>query len=101
MNVQNIVFSGTSVGVPSTTASTTSLGSLSGTGNATQSNQMMSDAAGIGTAGAASAAQMIDDVMTKWLDVKVIDFILNDSDNNDEYKKCILKGGTEKDCANI
>jgi hypothetical protein len=39
--------------------------------------------------------------MTKWLDVKVIDFILNDSDNNDEYKKCILKGGTEKDCANI
>jgi hypothetical protein len=50
--------------------------------------------------GAASASQMIDDVMTKWLDVKVIDFI-NDNDNNDEYKKCILKGGTEKDCANI
>jgi hypothetical protein len=100
LNVQNIIFSGTSVGVPSTAASTTSLGSLSGAGSATQGNQMMSNAAGIGAAGAANASQMIDDVMTKWLDVKVIDFI-NDNDDNDKYKKCILKGGTDKDCANI
>jgi hypothetical protein len=39
---------------------------------------MLSSAAGIGAAGNANASQMLDDVMTKWLDVKVIDFILDD-----------------------
>jgi hypothetical protein len=86
--------------VPAVATAITGIGTLSGSGGATQNSQMLSNAAGLGAAGAASAAQMIDDVMTKWLDVKVIDFILNDSDNNDEYKKCILKGGTEEDCAN-
>jgi hypothetical protein len=63
-------------------------------------SQLLSNASVIGAANSVSASQMIDDVMAKWLDVKVIDFI-NDNDSNDEYKKCILKGGTEKDCANI
>ena len=67
-----------SVGVPSVTTATTSLGTLSGSGSATQNSQMLSSAAGIGAAGNANASQMLDDVMTKWLDVKVIDFILDD-----------------------
>jgi len=99
INAGNISGIGSVVGVPMTTA-TTSIGTLSGTGSATQNSQLMSSASGLGEANAARASQMMDDIMTKWLDVKVIDFILNDSDNNDEYKKCILKGGTEKDCAN-
>ena len=39
---------------------------------------MMSDAAGMSAAKTANVSQMIDNIMTKWLDVKVIDFILND-----------------------
>jgi filamentous hemagglutinin family protein len=101
LNAGNISFTTGSIGVPAVATATTGIGTLSGTGSATQSGQLMSSASGLGAANAAKASQMIDDVMTKWLDVKVIDFILNDSDNNDEYKKCILKGGTEKDCANI
>jgi len=101
LNAGNISFTTGSIGVPSMATATTSIGTLSGTGSATQNSQLLSSASGLGAATAANASQMIDDIMTKWLDVKVIDFILNDSDNNDEYKKCILKGGTEKDCANI
>ena len=100
LNVGNISSIGSVAGVPITTA-TTSIGTLSGSGSATQNSQLLSSASGLGTASAASAAQMIDEVMTKWLDVKVIDFILSDSDDNDEYKKCILKGGTKESCANI
>jgi filamentous hemagglutinin family protein len=100
INAGNISFTSGSIGVPSTASATTGIGNLSGSGSVAQNSQMLSNASGIGAAGAASASQMIDDIMTKWLDVKVIDFI-NDNDSNDEYKKCILKGGTEKDCANI
>ncbi|MGA9110651.1 MAG: filamentous haemagglutinin family protein [Smithella sp.] len=78
LNVGNISSTSGSVGVPSVTTATTSLGSLSGSGSATQNSQMLSSAAGIGAAGNANASQMLDDVMTKWLDVKVIDFILDD-----------------------
>ncbi len=100
LNVNNISFTAGSVGVPSTASATTSIGTLSGSGSVAQNSQMLSNASGIGAAGAANASQMIDDIMTQWLDVKVIDFI-SDNDDNDKYKKCILKGGTEKDCANI
>jgi len=99
LNVGNISSIGSVVGVPITTA-TTSIGTLSGSGSATQNSQLMSSASGLGEANAARASQMMDDIMTKWLDVKVIDFIINDGDDNDKYKKCILNGGTEEDCAN-
>ncbi|MGD0277879.1 MAG: filamentous hemagglutinin family protein [Smithella sp.] len=78
LNVGNISFTTGSVGVPSVTTATTGIGSLSGSGSATQNSQMLSSAAGIGAAGTANASQMIEDVMAKWLDVKVIDFILDD-----------------------
>jgi hypothetical protein len=78
LNVNNISSTNGSIGVPSITTATTGLGTLSGSGSATQNSQMLSSAAGIGAAGNANASQMLDDVMTKWLDVKVIDFILDD-----------------------
>jgi len=80
VNVQNIVSTSGTVGVSGTTASTASLGSLSGAGSVAQNSQLLSSASGLGAAGAANAAQMIDDVMTQWLDVKVIDFIINDNE---------------------
>jgi len=70
VNVQNIVSTSGTVGVSGTTASTASLGSLSGAGSVAQNSQLLSSASGLGAAGAANAAQMIDDVMTQWLDVK-------------------------------
>ena len=100
LNAGNISFTTGSIGVPSVSTATTGIGTLSGSGSAMAGSQLLSNASVIGAANSVSASQMIDDVMAKWLDVKVIDFI-NDNDNNDEYKKCILKGGTEKDCANI
>ena len=100
LNAGNISFTTGSIGVPAVATATTGIGTLSGSGNAMAGGQLMSNVSGLGAANAANASQMIDDVMTKWLDVKVIDFI-NDNDDNDKYKKCILKGGTDKDCANI
>jgi filamentous hemagglutinin family protein len=100
LNAGNISFTTGSIGVPSVSTATTGIGTLSGSGSAMAGSQLLSNASVIGAANSVSASQMIDDVMAKWLDVKVIDFI-NDNDSNDEYKKCILKGGTEKDCANI
>ena len=78
LNVNNISFTAGSVGVPSTASAATGIGTLSGSGSVAQNSQMLSNASGIGAAGAANASQMIDDIMTQWLDVKVIDFIIND-----------------------
>ena len=80
LNAGNISFTTGSIGVPSMATSTTGIGTLSGSGSATQNSQLLSNASGIGAAGAANASQMIDDIMTKWLDVKVIDFIINDEE---------------------
>jgi filamentous hemagglutinin len=76
LNAQNISFAAGSVGVPAAaTAGTSGIGTLSGTGTvAAQNVQLASDATGLASANAAQAAQMIDDIMTKWLDVKVIEF---------------------------
>ncbi len=76
LNVNNINFSNGSVGVPVATTATVGLGALSGQGSvATQNSQMLSDASGINAANAAQASQMIDNIMAKWLDVKVVDFV--------------------------
>jgi hypothetical protein len=75
LNVQNISFTAGSVGVPITTEGTAGIGALSGAGTvASQNSQLMSDASAIASTSAAQAAKMIDDIMTKWLDVKVIEF---------------------------
>ncbi len=80
-NATNISFSTGSIGVSQATAGTAGIGNLSGAGNVTtQSSQLTSDSAGIGATRAAQASQMIDNIMTKWLDVKVIDFVEDDDE---------------------
>jgi hypothetical protein len=82
-NAANISFSAGSIGVPQQSAATTNLGTLTGSGSATQNSQLTSDVAGIDVA-RAQASQMIEDIIAKWLDVKVIDFV--EDDNSGENK---------------
>jgi hypothetical protein len=74
LNVSNISFSAGSIGVPKP-VETSGIGTLSGTGAVAQSAQLTSDVAGIAAANAAQASKMIEDIMAKWLDVQVIDFV--------------------------
>jgi hypothetical protein len=87
-NSTNISFSAGSIGVPQQSAGTANIGTLSGTGSVTQNSQLASDVSGLGMA-QAQASQMIEDIVTKWLDVKVIDFVEdeNSDQNSDENKK--------------
>ena len=79
LNAQNIVFSSGSVGVSQPTAGAGSLGTLSGAGTVTSGTAKLSqEAASVATARSDRAAQMIEEIMTRWLDVKVIDFILDE-----------------------
>jgi filamentous hemagglutinin family protein len=76
VNSVNIFSSGSSIGVPVATTATVGLGALSGQGAvASQNSQMLSDVAGINAASESQASQMIDNIMAKWLDVKVVDFV--------------------------
>jgi hypothetical protein len=76
LNVQNIIFSSGSVGVPQTAVGTTGIGTLSGAGVVTGgTTQLAQETAGVAAARAAQASQILEDMMTKWLDVKVIDFV--------------------------
>lgn len=75
LNVANISFSSGSVGVPKTSEGTAGIGTLSGSSAAMQSGQLTSEGYGAGVARAKNASQMIEDIIAKWLDVKVIDFI--------------------------
>ncbi|HEX8947709.1 MAG TPA: filamentous hemagglutinin family protein, partial [Dissulfurispiraceae bacterium] len=81
LNAANIAGIGSVVGVPKTTTGATNLGALSGAGTvATQGSQALSEASGgVAAQRTAQAAKMIEDIMMKWLDVKVIDFVQNDS----------------------
>ncbi|HXY55549.1 MAG TPA: filamentous hemagglutinin family protein [Nitrospirota bacterium] len=87
-NVTNITFSVGSVGVPQQSVGTANIGSLSGTGNMTQNTQLANDVSGLAMA-QSQASQMIEDIVTKWLDVKVIDFVedAHNDQNDDESKK--------------
>ncbi len=84
VNASNIVASGIVAGVPQTASASTSIGALSGTNSATQSSQAMSDASGAIGGRKAQTDQMIDDTLMKWLDVKVIDFILDSQDSGSQ-----------------
>jgi hypothetical protein len=76
VNSQNILASTGSVGVPVASDGAAGLGALAGSTAAMQSNQQMNQASGIG-AQTPDASQMIEDILTRWLDVKVIDFIID------------------------
>jgi filamentous hemagglutinin family protein len=78
LNVQNISFSGGSVGVPSTSAAGPSLGALAGVSNLSQaitSDTLSNVAGGAGNAGSQAASGAF---APQWVDVKVIGFYESD-----------------------
>jgi len=83
LNSQNITAGIGSVGVPASSGSSVSIGSLSGSSGLADSSKMIEQTAGVGAARDAlkSTTQVLDDFMAKFLDVKVISF---DSDPGDD-----------------
>jgi len=83
LNSQNITAGVGSVGVPSSSGSSVSIVSFSGTSGLADSSKMIEQTAGVGAARDAlkSTTQVLDDFMSKFLDVKVISF---DSDPGDD-----------------
>ncbi len=77
-NVANVSFSLGSIGVPLASTGATAIGTLSGSGTLTQSS-LSSDTAAISGANL-QASQMIENIIAKWLEVQVIDFVVEDSD---------------------
>jgi hypothetical protein len=82
-NASNINFSAGSVGLPQASEGTASLGTLTGTTSATQTSQLTSDASGL-NATKVQASQMVEDIIAKWLEVKVIDFVEDDDKTKEE-----------------
>lgn len=95
LNTKNISFSAGSVGVPSGTDSSVSLGALGGNSSMTDSSKMIETASsGGGTKDSAKQklAQAADDFLSKFLDVRVIGFDLDtlpasDKDATEEQEK--------------
>lgn len=76
-NTDNISFSNSSVGVPSTSDAGVSLGALAGAGSVTENSKMMEQATAMGDAKDKSDATQVaamDDFMSKFLDVRIIGF---------------------------
>ena len=78
LNVQNISFSAGSVGVPAQSQSV-NLGALTGTSNLAPKSTVTEETGGLTTKSrsVAEATQPIEDIVMKWLDIKVIDFDLS------------------------
>jgi hypothetical protein len=94
LNANNISFSAGSVGVPTSSGNSVSLGSLSGTSNVTDSSKMIETASSGGLSKESAQnrmSQAADDFLSKYLDVKVISFDaempLDDKDSNDEQDR--------------
>ncbi|HET6516149.1 MAG TPA: filamentous hemagglutinin family protein [Thermodesulfovibrionales bacterium] len=86
VNVSNISFSTGSVGLPAAASGTAGIGTLSGTGAlAAATTQLSQDSAAVSATKAAQASQLIESIVPKWIEVKVIDFVQDD--NQDETKK--------------
>ncbi|MBI5237025.1 MAG: filamentous hemagglutinin family protein [Deltaproteobacteria bacterium] len=77
LNAANISSTlGSVVGMPQATAGTANIGNMSGAGTVTAGTaQLSQETAGISSSNAGRGSQMIEDIMAKWLDVKVIDFV--------------------------
>lgn len=85
LNAQNISFSAGSVGVPSASGGSVGLGALAGAGSVTDNSKMLEQSSALGAAKDKTAPQAnaVDDFMSKWLDVKIINF---DTDSDDGGK---------------
>lgn len=62
-------------GMPASASGATGLGSLSGAGSAAAGTAELSQNAVSMASSQASASQMVEDIIAKWLDVKVIEFV--------------------------
>jgi hypothetical protein len=82
-NAANISFSVGSIGMPQASGGAASLGTLAGSGSATQNSQLTSEASSL-SAAKAQAAQMVEDIVAKWLEVKVIDFVEDETEAEEE-----------------
>ena len=90
LNAKNITFSAGSVGVPTGTDSSVSLGSLAGAGSVADSSKMIEQASTLGAAKEKYAPQTaaVDDFMSRWLDLRIISFDDDtDATGTDEDKK--------------
>jgi hypothetical protein len=88
LNSQNIAFSAGSVGVPASSSSSIGIGALSGTSGLADSTKMIEQTSGAGAARDAlrSTTQVLDDFMSKFLDIKVISFDEDDSAGKEKDK---------------
>jgi len=92
LNVKNISFTVSSVGVP-TAESSVSLGSLAGAGSVAETSKMVAQSSSLGGANDNLTQQtnMVDQFLSQFLDVKVINFDTDegntDNDKQDEKKK--------------
>ncbi|HTG81794.1 MAG TPA: filamentous hemagglutinin family protein, partial [Geobacteraceae bacterium] len=86
LNSKNISFSAGSVGVPSASEGSVSLGALAGAGSVTDTGKMIEQSSSLGASKDKlnQAATAVDDFMSKWLDVKVVSF---DDDSDDAVKQ--------------
>jgi hypothetical protein len=77
VNAQNISFSVGSVGVPVASTGAVGIGALAGVSSLTEVGKMTEQAAGMAGSraeAAQQAAKLSEDLVAKWLDVKVIGF---------------------------
>jgi filamentous hemagglutinin len=88
LNSQNISFSAGSVGVPSSSASSIGIGALSGSSGLADSSKLIEQSTGTGAAKDTlkNSTQVLDDFMSKFLDVKVISFDEDDTSGSDTDK---------------
>jgi filamentous hemagglutinin len=88
LNSQNISAAAGSVGVPSSSEGSIGIGALSGTSGLADSSKMIEQNSGAGAARDAlkNTSQVLDDFMSKFLDVKVISFDEDDSTGKDKDK---------------
>ncbi len=91
LNAQNMVFTAGSVGVP-TSNTGVSLGALTGAGSVAETGKMLAESSALGGAKDSLAqSNVVDQFLSKFLDVKVIDFDTDegnaDNDKQDKEKK--------------
>ena len=88
LNSQNISAAAGSVGVPSSSEGAIGIGALSGTSGLADSSKMIEQTTGAGAARDAlkNTTQVLDDFMSKFLDVKVISFDEDDTTGKDKDK---------------
>ena len=95
LNAKNISFSAGSVGVPTGSEGSVSLGSLSGAGSVAENSKMIEQSSSLGGSKdkVVQQASVVDDFMSKWLDLRIISFDDDDNSgsspegNNDQGKK--------------